>query len=113
MYQKIADRQLFFVQVPCPTHAQFIPPADNQTIIKDLSSDLWNKNSWLQTEMANSRHLGWALPDKEAKVDDIKNNMNNILIKVRIWSFYRFEQAIFTEIKSKIGKRSFNPDRNQ
>ena len=31
------------------------------------------------TEMANSRH-GWALFDKEAKVDDIKHNM----IKVRI-----------------------------
>ena len=34
--------------------------------------------------MANSRHHGWALLDKEAKVDDIKQNMNNIMIKVRI-----------------------------
>ena len=102
MYQKIADRQLFFVQVPCPTHAQVIPPADNQTIITDLSSNLWNNYSWLQTEMANSRHHGWALLDKEAKVDDIKQNMNNIMIKVRIcylkllqiWASYLYQNKI-------------------
>ena len=35
--------------------------------------------------MANSRHHGWALLEKDAKVDDIKNNMNNNMIKVRIF----------------------------